>query len=352
MAGTNTRQGFRTDAAFVRETTYGTVLAVTKKLPHLLKNLIRKKVPDVPNLSLVGNRGPNQMLAGEPMLSGPISMYHSFGEVEPWVAAAVGGSTVNNGTSPYEYTYEPTDDMKKAGSDTKAHSFTLAQRLEAGTNEVREYAGVKPRTWKMSGKVNEAVVSEFDCTAKARNDASGTNGDTQLNAATAVGADILVFRSSIAVVRLGDLVDALVAGDNVNALEFEFAVDNKQDELYGSEGLEEPEPEDFPGIVLKLKLPRLDTTTYRTWVDAKTRLQALLQFTHPTLANNLIELRAGAMTLRDDFGEEVDGPALIMPTLTFDLHRAALGNPTWTGMQESFQYYIKSTLVASDPFPA
>ena len=352
MAGTDSRQGFRSDAAFIRETTYGTVVAVTKKIPHLLAFLLKKSIADLPDESLVAKRGPAAMVAGEPMVKGIIRAYHSWGEMDPFIAAAIGGSTVVSAISPYEYLYEPTDDLIKVGADTKAHSFTAVHRLEASTNEIREYAGVKPHSWKCSGKVNAHLVDEFDCSAKARDDASATNGDTQMNAATAIGSDRTAFLSAGSVIRLGNLDDPLVAGDNVNPGEFEFMVDNKMAEDYGSEGLQEPEPENFPGISLMLQLPRLAVTTYRTWVDSKTRLQALLQFTHPTNANIVREIRCGAMTLRDDFGGEVEGPSLIRPKLTFDLHDAETDNPTWPAMVGAYQVYLKSTQASTDPFIA
>lgn len=342
------RRGFATNTYYKVEAAWGTEVACDRAIPDLLAFPMRTLVEKTDDESLVGSRFRERRILGNVRYQGTLKSYLSYGEIDPLIAAVVAEKAVVQAAGPPQVTrYEP--DILAS-----PRSFTLAHRLlEATTNVRRVFVGCRVHRATIAWETGKPLTVELEIVAKSRTDASSVNTDAALDAATKLSSPHVVHTPGVALARLGDRADALGAGDNVNVVSGSLVInDHFAIEDLGAEDLASPVPDGFLEATLSLTLARLDVETYRTWVDANTELQALLEWQES--ANRIYRLQVGAMTLSDDFGEVIEGPDLIRPTLNFSLHRAETNNPTftsWTNRKRPFAIEVTSSDMTANPLP-
>jgi hypothetical protein len=107
--------------------------------------------------------------------------------------------------------------------------------------------------------------------------------------------------------RIGDQVNALTSGDDMEIASFEIEVDRlyKTDDYVNAQELVEPVPGDWRAVSLKIKFPRYAAATFQDWKDANTALQASLNFARggESVLFELPELR-----LSEGFDAVTSGP--------------------------------------------
>lgn len=133
-----------------------------------------------------------------------------------------------------------------------------------------------------AGKMTKAVISgEADQIVRLAADwvcrdmaLAAVSMSPSISTATRVRFNDLLF-------RIGDQVDALAAGDNLEIQSFEIEIDRalKTDDYVNAQELVEPVPGDWRAVSLKIKIPRYADDAFQDWKDADTPLQASLNFT-------------------------------------------------------------------------
>lgn len=253
--------GYLAKAGVVEQSAYGTPLAVTELLP--IK-------PGFDGDSLF------RLLADE-VLEGKASQ-----------RVADQGVRETKGRLPVQLRYQSAYLLLKHFFGTfAANKFSLDNSIEgkfltlAAEKQVSvwEFVGVKiPRLSIESS--HEAVMLTADLVAKTLNETGTVNTSATLAALSNTSPNLLHSHLNF---RIGDTVDALAAGDEVKISSFALELDRGMDEVHVNEDrtpIEGVEPQ-RRNVTLRFQLERYTTNQFRTWLAARTILQARLFFDDP-----------------------------------------------------------------------
>lgn len=291
-------QGFEGILGIVKETTYGTVLAVTEAIPFVSEsfgNEIEKHADEV----LRGKAGAGASIAGNKSYPFTIPCKLTYEDLDLLIAIALGaaGTPSVNGAL-YDNTYSLAEDLD--------YSFVAA--VYKGVS-VWEHAGCKIDTMKISGEANKPLNIEFAGAAKALDLSSATNTSGVL---TGLSTEDATSKN-----MFSDLEFKIAAQADILSGEAEKGIGSFELNLSNALALDqfdnraatilEPERNGMRDVKFSFKVPRYEADTYLDWRDADTALHAYLKFTS---GNYLFDIHLSKIKI-DKCEAQIGGPGLI-----------------------------------------
>ena len=258
--------GFQTIMAAGLESTWGTAVNATQKLPYVSDSLDamfrHNQTP-----AMVGSAAMPKSTKGVRVAGGGIETYYTYGLAQPLLRQFFGTWTddaINGDYYPYT-------------ALTTGVSLTVA--VNRGVS-VHEYAGYKIGELTLSGAPNDSVKLSLQGNAKNRVISSSENTSAELAALDEPAAEVLFHELTF---RVGDLADALASGDNLSITQFSLKLNrNHVVKEVNSATAEQARENGFLGAELEFTLPYYDANTWITWHEAHTVLQASLIFSDGT----------------------------------------------------------------------
>jgi hypothetical protein len=295
-----TGRGFPAIMGIGAETTWGTVVAATAKLPFISETLV-DGFNHIQNVALLGQAARARPLQGARESGGAVVGYWNYDLAQPLLTHFFGQHTVAVGDDHY--------DMQDTIDDK---GLTLAIDKQVS---VHEFAGFKVSELQISGTPTDGVRWQATGVAKSRSLTSVTNTSVTLAALSEPGTP-MVFHELV--LRVGDLADALASGDNVEHLGgFTLTINrNLESAPINSQQLEEALENNFRDATLVLNVTRYDTDQWINWQTNHTTLQATLTFTRSS-AYKIIQLPQLLVT---SCPTNVGGPGMIPATINLSLH--------------------------------
>jgi hypothetical protein len=308
-----TGRGFQHIMGIKAETTLGTVVAVDKKVAYI-SDTLDQQYQHIQNQALLGTGAPKNSIQSTRQVGGSFQTYWTYALIDPLLKQFFGTHTVNASG----------DDHYAMDENIDGKGLTIAINKQVS---VHEYAGFKLGEMTISGSPTDGVRLGFSGFGMARSLASATNTANVL-AALAETSNEMQFHDLT--LRIGDLADALAAGDNVQVSGFSLTINRslKQDQVNSNTLLEALE-DGFRTGSLSITLPRHTTDQFITWHTAHTVLQAELAFdngTDPYKKIRLPQIQVVSAPI------PTGGPGLLPATIMFSLHNNLDNANTQTGM--------------------
>ena len=331
--------GYKSILAVVKEASdaYGTAVVVTEMLPFLSED-IKETADRVNDESLIGQAGFNRTFKNQSEYSGPVEFNLDYGSWDLLIAAALGAAgSPSLVTDLYSNTYTLTSNVDI--------SATLAENKDVvdATGLLHEWPGVKVDKLTLKGTAGGPITGTLDLIAQnhyTTGDGNITNSKANISAATLLSIPVTMFEDMV--FSVADNVNALAGGDAICIGNFEFTIDNGLRRLLTNCALDEPDREKRRGISLKIGIPSYTSDQFKSWRDANTELQALIQCSRSVSGvtdDYYNELRLGKIQV-SDFQTPTAGEGIIAPTVDFNCLRATTDNPTWAAMTEECEFYV------------
>jgi hypothetical protein len=250
------------------ESTWGTEVVATQRVPFLSES-ITDVFTMIQDESLEGKQARRYADQGPEDLAGTIDSNFRYTNSQLLLSAFFGQLTAG------KYTMLET---------TESVSRTLA--IEKVVS-VHTYTGVKVNQITIAGTPTDRVTIAYDVIAKDAIRTSVTNTSGVLSALTDTAENILFTELNF---RIGDLVDALVVGDEMGISAFELMVNRNLDQVHTNQSrlVIEPLENGRREGTFKITIPRYQAQTFLGWKDSHTKLQARLNFTNGTNTKEIL----------------------------------------------------------------
>jgi Phage tail tube protein len=257
--------GFQTIMAVGLESTWGTGVNATQKLPYISDSLdALRRHNQTP--AMTGSATMPKSTQGVRVAGGGIETYYTYGLIQPLLQAFFGDHTVDAADDFYTYTDLST-------------GISLTVAVNRGVS-IHEYLGYKIGELTLSGAPNDAVKLSLSGNAKNRLVSGTENTSGELEALAEPAEQVLFHELTF---RIGDLADDLAAGDNVSISNFSLKMNrNHVVKEVNSTTAEQAKENGFAQGELEFTLPYYDADTWITRQEAHTLLQASLIFTDGT----------------------------------------------------------------------
>lgn len=294
--------GFELILGIGDEVTFGVPVVATEKVPLRSEGLgeIFNQVQDE---SLCGPAARPQPQQGTRIVEGPIEFHMRYTLAQLLLEHFFGTYLVDTpSVGIHTYSLDPNIDGK---------SVTAALDKQVS---VWEFAGFKPSEMTISASPTDGVIIELDGFAVSLDLTSAINTEVILEALTAPG-DIILFQD--ATVRIGNLVDALDASDDVSISEFEISI-NRQLEAteVNSRERQEALENGFRETTFEITIPRYELNTFINFHKNHTQLQCTIDITDGTNTKSILIPKMLVM----EYEAEVGGPEFTEHTVTFTCH--------------------------------
>lgn len=334
-------KGFRGKLAIKQGAAWGTVVVADKRLRFTQESLA-PQIDLVDDDSLDGDNGHNDSVQGVEKLEGAISIPMQYGGNADMILAALMGASATKAGAPQSHfrwnfdLLEPSD------------FFTLA--LQKG-GEIHEFASMMPISGELSCEIGKAMVFSPTFRGRGYSDVSATNTTTTMSAAAKSSAPKILW--SHFKYFLGDNADALDVAlpstDEIKLRKFSLKIDQQMDDAQANDGLLLPRQSNRRNITLDLGLDRLDVTTYRTWLRAKTHLQFSAMATVTVGAITFyFSLNLGKLFVTS-VPDSLGGPELIKPDISLVARRADSTSLTWATQTEELTIETQNDGQATNP---
>lgn len=253
--------GFQTIMAAGLESTWGTAVNATQKLPYVSDSLDAMYRHNQ-SQAMVGSASMPKSTQGQRVAGGGIECYYTYGLQQPILEQFFGTWTDDVGGDFYTYT-----------ALTTGVSLTVAVNRGVA---VHEFTGYKINELTLQGSPGEAVKLSLNGNAKTRVISGTENTSGELDALAEPSAEVLFNELTF---RVGDLGDALAAGDNLEITQFALKINrNMVVKEVNATTAEQARENGFVSAELEFTLPYYDSDQWITWQEALTVLQASLIF--------------------------------------------------------------------------
>jgi hypothetical protein len=308
-----TARGFQQIMGLKAETTLGTAVAVNYKVPFV-SDTFDQQFTHIQNAALVGSGAPLNSIQSVRHVPGGFTAYLTYDLIHPVLKHFFGNYTPVAGAGDERYVMQETLD---------GLGLTVAINKQVS---VHEYAGFKVGEFTLTGTPADGIRYSVAGMATARSLSSVLNTSGVL---AALAEPATSARFTDLTLRIGDLADALAAGDNTPVSGFSLSINrNLQQDEVNSNTLLEALESNFRQGTLTLNVPRYTTDQWKTWHDNHTVLQAELAFdngTDPYKKVRLAQLQVVSAPT------PTSGPGLLPITVTLSLHNNLNNANTQTG---------------------
>jgi hypothetical protein len=304
MANGDVLIGTKSKMAGVKETTFGTPLLVTQKIPFVQETLTADYAQE-PDPTLCGVAAPQAPEQGVLNTSG------GWTEMWKWTDANLSlerffGQYNVAGVDPANYTL--LDDLDQEGA-----TYAIDKIVDMWV-----FSGYKPNVLTVSGSPGEGVRLAYDgfATSLAIDPSSPLNNRARLDTLGVFTENNIRFRHLT--LLIGDYVDALAApADRFYVSNFTLTCNRalETDEV-NDEFLQEAIANGWRESTLSIAIPRYSNNTFRTWHKNHTDLQATLIFDNGTKTKTIYLPRMKVSQVPVN----VDGPGRSPLTVNFTLH--------------------------------
>lgn len=294
--------GFESIMGIAPETTPGTPVVVTQKIPYISES-IKSQNNHVQDNSLCGPAARPASQQGTLIAEGGFEFHLRYQLAQEILQHFFGSFLVDTpsvGTN--TYSLDPSID---------GDAVTLA--IEK-TVAVWEHTGYKASELTITGSPTDGIRIEVDGFAVDTDYASVINTSAVLSALPAPG-DFMLFQDMT--LRIGDQVDALAAADEFSISDFSLSINRQLSptEVNSFNRLEALE-NNFRETTLEITIPRYEVQTFIDFHTNHTQLQATLSFTDGV--NTKTILIPNMLTM--EFDAEVGGPEFVEHPVTFTCH--------------------------------
>lgn len=290
--------GFASAAGYGLESTWSTAVAVTNAIKYLSDSMdqTRAKIVRATNRGQ-GGREANSLT--HKVAGGNLTGLFTYELADPWLTHFLGTFTVDVGGDFYTLIDQVTDGLTVA-----------IDRVVA----VHEYEGYVIDAMTLAGSPDIGVTFEWQGTAKQRLITGTTNAAAAVAALAEPAGSVLFHEMTL---RVGDMADALAAGDDLSVSQFSLAVNrNKVAQAVNATTRLQSKENGHRDSMLTITLPRYEVDTFLGWEDAGTPLQGNLIFTDGTSTK---DLRISHMTVESVPISQSDDSQAEM-TVTLRLH--------------------------------
>jgi len=295
-------RGFDAIMGVGKESTWGTAVAATQKVPFISETLSKIFTP-IQNPSLVGVASPRQSDQGVLVADGGFTAMMTYKTRDFAFEQFFGTYTPSTTAAPHAYTLNDTVDNKAL---TVAHEKTVS---------VHEFAGFKPSQLTVTGTPGDGVQYTMDGMAKNQSLTSTLNTSAVLSTLAEPATNIKFHEGVFSLQTVGSTV-ALVAYAHSA---FSLTV-NRQHEAseVNSQNRLEPKENNFRESLLSVTLPRHTTDQFQTWHDSHQKLFGKLKFTDTSTQAHVKEFRLNKLIV-EQAPANVDGPGFIAVEVQFRL---------------------------------
>jgi hypothetical protein len=271
-----TNVGFASAVGYGLESTWATAVAVTASLKYLSDTMdqTRAKIVRATNRGR-GARDANR--ATHYVAGGGLTGLLTYDLAQSWLTHFIGAFNDDVGGDYYSVL------------DQVVTGLTVA--IDRVTS-VHEFVGCVIDSVTLAGDPDSGVTFEWALTAKNRLISGQTNNAAAVAALSEPGSDVLFHECTL---RVGDMGDALAAGDNLSISQFSVEINrNKATNAVNSLYQLQSKENGHRDVMLSFTIPRYEADTFLAWEAAATALQANLIMTDST---NTKDLRFSHLTV-------------------------------------------------------